>query len=80
MQHEKEGKERKSKSKRKKKKRVLRKTGNESSDSNCSSNLETLRSAISGKKIKRKIKQSAADLQYEKKRQELLQFYNGIYD
>ncbi|KAF1785146.1 hypothetical protein GQ600_20833 [Phytophthora cactorum] len=45
-----------------------------------SSDSDTVRSAISGKKIKRKLDRSATDLQNQKSRQQLLQFYNGMFD
>lgn len=49
-------------------------------DASSDSDSDTPRSAISGKKIKRKLSRSATDLQHQRNRQQLLQFYNGMYD
>ncbi|KAI9999284.1 hypothetical protein PInf_004104 [Phytophthora infestans] len=70
-----------SKKKRKKKdKRLRSRHGHDDSSSSSSSDSDTIRSAISGKKIKRKLDRSAADVQNQKSRQQLLQFYNGMFD
>ncbi|RLN98832.1 hypothetical protein BBJ28_00001412 [Nothophytophthora sp. Chile5] len=68
------------KKKHKKKRRKDRRGADDSSSSSSSSDSDTIRSSISGKKIKRKLDRSAADLQHQKSRQQLLQFYNGMFD
>lgn len=68
------------KPKKLKKKRSKRDDASSSSSSDSSSDSDAPRSAISGKKIKRKLDRSAADVQDQKNRQQLLQFYNGMFD
>lgn len=75
----------KSDSKRKKKdshrKKKMKKSKSKRHDNASSdSDSDTPRSAISGKKIKRTLSRSATDLQHQRNRQQLLQFYNGMYD
>ncbi|RLN93252.1 hypothetical protein BBJ28_00017012 [Nothophytophthora sp. Chile5] len=77
---EKKRKKKEHKKKHKKKRRKDRRGADDSSSSSSSSDSDTIRSSISGKKIKRKLDRSAADLQHQKSRQQLLQFYNGMFD
>ena len=77
--HKKKSKKKKKKGKKKSKK----KKSSYSSSSSSSSEDEhetSLRSAISGKKIRRKLDKTQEDVDNEKKREQLLKFYNGMYD
>ncbi|OQR96801.1 hypothetical protein ACHHYP_13596 [Achlya hypogyna] len=65
---------------KKKSKKKSKKKHKRSASTSSSSDSDTVRSVISGKKIKRKIELSALDKRNQQNRQNLLQFYNEMYD